>query len=380
MRNALETIPLSGLTQTEMTDISNVAKNVFEIQTAAVDPTAAKITLRASEQTLDAFNSTYRDLMDGRSEILLDVQMLQLAHNNERNTGAQPPQTVTAFNVYSEEQAILNANQSLVQQIISSGLAAPGDTLKIIGILIASGQVSNSIFNNGLLLFGGGLTLSAVSPGPTTVNLNVNSSDSRELDDYQLRLEDGEEGTLKSGTRYPIQTSSFSSLGTNSLNIPGLTGAGTSSSLSSLLASTAGSTVSNIPMVQYQDLGLTLKTTPRVLRSGEVALSVDMKISALVGQSINGVPILANRSYSGVITVRQNAAVVIAGEMDSQEMRAVSGYPGLSEIPGLNNVTDKNVSKNTSTLLIIMTPRVVRMSHESGHSPMLRLDKSALTH
>ncbi len=88
--------------------------------------------------------------------MLLDVRLIQLAQLNQRNIGVQLPQQVTAFNVYSEEQAILNANQALVQQIIASGLAAPGDTLAILGILLASGQVSSAIFSNGFVLVGGG--------------------------------------------------------------------------------------------------------------------------------------------------------------------------------------------------------------------------------
>lgn len=374
-REGVETIPLSGMTNTEMTDVGSMARNVFEIQQVSVDPTAGTITLRAPEDVLDAFNATYRDLREGRSEVLIDVRILQIAHNNARNTGFTPPQTVTAFNVYAEEQAILNQNQALVQQIISSGLAAPGDTLAILGILLASGQVSSSIFSNGIALFGGGLTLSGISPGPVQFNLNLNSSDSRELDEFQLRLQDGEEGTLKSGTRYPIQTSSYSSLSASTLNIPGLNSAGTSGGLSGLLSSLQGA-ATNIPMVQYQDLGLVLKATPRVLRSGNVALNVDMKISALAGSSVNGVPVLANRAYSGVTTLRANEGIVIASEMDSNEMGAVSGWPGLSEIPGLNDITDKNAQRNESTMLIIMTPRLVRHAHGFGHSPMMPVERS----
>lgn len=370
-----ETISLSGLTNTEMNDLGAMARNVFEIQQVSVDSSAATITLRAPEKALQAFNATYRDLSEGRSEVLVDVRILQMAHNSTRNTGFTPPQTVTAFNVYTEEQAILNQNQALVQQIISSGLAAPGDTLAILGILLASGQVSSSIFSNGIVLFGGGLTLSGLSPGPVQFNLSLNSSDSRELDQFQLRLEDGEEGTLKTGTRYPIETSSYSSLSSNSLNIPGLNSAGTSGLLSGIASSLQGASTT-IPMVQYQDLGLVLKATPRVLRSGNVALNVDMKISALAGSSVNGVPVLANRAYSGVTTLRANEAIVIASEMDSDESRDVSGWPGLSEIPGLNNATDKDVQKNTSTLLIIMTPRLMRRAHGLGHSPMLPVERS----
>jgi Flp pilus assembly secretin CpaC/tetratricopeptide (TPR) repeat protein len=372
----LETIYLPGLSQTELTDVSNLAKNVFGLtQQASVDQSAGTLTIRAPEKTLSAFNTTIREIIDGHSQVLLDVRVIQIAHTSDRNTGIQPPQTVSAFNVYAEEQSILNANQSLVQQIISSGLAAPGDTLAILGILLASGQVSSSLFSNGIALFGGGLTQSALAPGGVTANLNLNSSDSRELDDMQLRLGDGEEGTVRTGTRYPIQTSSFSSLSGSIPNIPGLTGAGSSSSLSSLLSSLGGS-VPNIPQVEYQDLGMTLKATSNVMRNNEVALSLDMKIVALAGTSIGGNPILNNRAYSGVVQLKQGEGVVLISDLDKQESSAISGVPGISEIPGLNDITSKDTQKNYATLVIVITPHVIRGTQSAGHSPMIRVERS----
>jgi Flp pilus assembly secretin CpaC len=312
-------------------------------------------------------------LLDGHSQVLLEVRMIQLAHISARNTGVKPPQSVSAINVYSEEQSILNSNQDLVQQIISSGLAAPGDTLAILGILLASGQVSSSLLTNGVALFGGGLTASALAPGSMSANFSLNSSDSRELDNIQLRLGDGEDATLKTGMRYPIQTSSYSSLAGSVSSIPGLTSAGSSSSLSSLLASYGGSG-SNIPQVQYQDLGLTLKATPRVMRGSEVALKIDMKIDALAGTSVNGNPVLSNRAWSGVVTIKPGEAVEVVSELDKTESRAISGVPGISEIPGMNNLTGKDTQKNYATLLIIITPHVIRGTQAAGHSPMLRVE------
>lgn len=373
VRQAMETVYLSGLKPEEMTEVSNVAKQVFDVKQAQIEASTNAITLRAPRDTLDAFNSTIRQLIDGHSQILVDVKLIQIAHTASRNTGVQPPQTFTAFNVYAEEQSILNQNASLVQQIISSGLAAPGDTLAILGILLASGQVTNSIFSNGVALFGGGLTQSALSPGPASANFSLNSSDSRELDDMQLRLGDGETGTLKEGERYPIQTSSFSSLSASIPNIPGLNSAGASGSLSSILSQLEGS-VPNVPQVQYQDLGLTLKATANVMRSDQVALTIDLSITALSGSLINGNPILNNRSYSGVVTIKQDSAVVIASEIDKSESRDISGTPGLSEIPGMSNLTDKDAQKNYATLLVIITPHVVRSTQDSGRTPMRRVD------
>jgi tetratricopeptide (TPR) repeat protein len=375
LRQEFETVYLPGLNGTELTEVGDLAKNLFEAREPVVEPSSETLTIRAPVSMLNAFNTTMRELWDGRNQVMLDVRMIQIAHTSQRNTGTQLPQQITAFNAYSEEQSILNANQSLVQQIISSGLAAPGDTLAILGILLASGQVSSSLFSNGVALFGGGLTLSGLSTGPVTGNLNLNSSESRELDQIQLRLGDGEEGTLRLGERYPIMTSSFSSASAGTANIPGLTSAGNSSSLSSLLSSLTGS-ASTIPMVEYQDLGLTLKATPKVMRNGEVALTLDLKIDALAGRSLNGVPVLNNRAYSGVVTLKQGEGVVVVSELDKQESRAISGAPGISEIPGLNNLTGKDTQKNYATLLIVITPHVIRGTQAAGHSPMMRVEKS----
>jgi general secretion pathway protein D len=373
-RQELETVYLSGLSDQEMTDVVNLAKNVFQITQAVKDSTAGTLTLRAPATSLIAFNATMRELLEGRSQVLIDVRLIQLAHTSQRNTGIQPPQSFTAVNVYAEEQSILTANQSLVQQIISSGLAAPGDTLAILGILLASGQISNSVLTQGIALFGGGLTSSALAPGTMTMNFNLNTSDSHELEELELRVSDGEDGTLKVGERYPIQTSSFSSLSPSVPNIPGLTGAGSSSSLAALLS--AVSSVPNVPQVEYQDLGLTLKATPRVMRNDAVSLTMDLKIDALSGTSINGNPILDNRAYSGVVMLKKGESVMVAGEVDKSESRAISGVPGFSEIPGMDDVTDNSTQSSSSTLLIIMTPHVVRGTHAAGHSPMMRVDKS----
>jgi type II secretory pathway component GspD/PulD (secretin) len=361
-RQELETVYLPGLTAAELTEAATLAKSVFNAQQAVANPTTGTITLRAPGQGLKAFNATMSQLLDGKNQVLLEVRLIQLAHSNTRNTGVQPPQSVSAFNVYSEEQSILNANASTVQQIISSGLASASDPL------------ASSLFSNGMALFGGGLTQSALAPGSVTANLSLNSSDSRQLDQLQLRLGDGEEGTVRMGERYPIQTSSFSSLSSSASSIAGLTAAGTSSALSALLASYASS-VPNVPMVEYQDLGLTLKATPKVMRNDDVALTLDMKIDALSGTTLNGNPELYNRAYSGVVTLRRGETVAVVSEMDKSQSRAISGTPGISEIPGLNNLTGNDTQKNYATLLILITPHVIRGTQAAGHSPMMRVER-----
>ena len=376
MRRELETVYLSGLTADEQTQVANLARNVFNIAQVAPDPAAGTLTLRGAPRSLDAFNANMRTLLAGHDQVVVDVRIIQLTDSRAMNTGAQLPQSMTAFNVYAEEQSILGANQSLVQQIISSGLASATDPLAIIAILAASGAISSSLLNGGFALFGGGITQSALLPGTTTLNLNLNSSDSRALDNVEMRLGDGEAGTLREGEKYPIQTSSFSSPASNLPAIPGISGAGSSSALTSLLASVGGA-IPTVPMIQYEDLGLTLKITPKVLRGDNVALTVDMKLTALSGQFLDGNPILNNQAYSGVVTLKEGEAAELASQVNRSESRAISGTPGLSEIPGLSNMSAQLVQSNYATLLIIMTPHLIRAAQPAGHTPEFRVEKTS---
>jgi len=116
------------------------------------------------------------------------------------------------------------------------------------------------------------------------------------------------------------------------------------------------------------------------MRSGSVALTVDLTLDSLAGQAINNLPILNNRRYSGVVMLRQGAAAVIGGNIDQSESRAITGTPGLSELPGMNNLTDKNLQQNYATLLIVITPRVVRGTQAAGHSQMFRVVNTQPTH
>ncbi len=360
-RSQIETIYLPGLTDTELTDMTNLARNLFEAEQAVVSPTARTVTLRATSQTMNSFNRTIDQLEAGRSEVELNIKVIELSHMNQKQTGSTFFQQTTVANDYTEIQQILQQNASAVQQILASGVV-PNDTtfnnqLTIIGILLASGQLTGTIFNQGFILFGNGLTASALSPGPATLNFSLNSSDTRVLDDVHLRLGDQEPGTFKTGERYPIETSSFSALALTAI------------------AGVSGGASQSVPQIQYEDLGLTFKATPKVLRSKDVALTLELKIEALGGTSLNNIPILNSQQFSGVMTVKDGETAVLVSDLSRQESRALSGLPGVSDIPGLQDVSDISRNENVARLLILVTPSVVRETQQFMTGPRLKVDK-----
>ena len=364
-RLALETVYFPGLTTTEITDMGNVARNLFDAQQATVSQGTATLTVRAPAEKMAILNSTLAEMLDGRSEIQLDVHLFSIAKTRTTNIGVQLPQTSTIFNVPSELNSIIANNQSLVQQIISSGLASAGDYAAIAAILVASGAVSGSILSQPFGVFGGGLTLTGLTVSGVTGNLALNSSDSHSLDQITVSALDQEEATIRAGTRYPIVTSAYSNLAGSTLGIAGLSSAGVSSALAGLgIGSSALTSNQTIPQVQYEDLGLTLKVTPRVQKDREVALKLDLKIVSLAGGTLNGNPILDNQQYTANITLKDGASAVVVSDMSKQQTKAVDGVPGLSDLPGFQSTTNNQKENDVSELLILVTPRITREAHK----------------
>ncbi len=375
-RVAMETVYLPGMAADQLTEITNIAKNVFALRTASADVDQTALTVRGSPANLSALNATLTTLLEGRSELQLDVRMYEIDRTKAVNLGAILPNQTTVFNVYSEARNILNSNSSLVQEIISSGLAAPGDWEAILAILIASGQLSNTILTQPFGVFGGGLSLTGIAYQGGSLNMQLNSSDVRALDQMQVRVLDREESTIKAGERYPIETSSYSSLGAAPLNIPGLSTAGLSSTLSGLGITPAqleAAATATIPQVQYQDIGLTLKVTPNIEGTNRVSLKFDLTLSSLGGSSLNGLPVLNNREYNAITSVAVGESALVVSSLTRQESNAITGIPGLSEIPGFQDTTNKNSNLDIGELAIVVTPHIVRSAHGKAQEKMIML-------
>jgi hypothetical protein len=366
-RLAEETVYLPGLDAAEISDINLIVRNVFQAKLAQVSAGSSTITIRAPQSQMAALNGTLREMLDGQSIVQLDVRLYNIARTKSVNVGVQLPQQATLFNIPSELNSIIAQNSALVQQIISSGLASPGDIGAIALALLASGQVSgSSILSQPFAYFGGGLTLTGLTTGSVSGNLALNSSESRVIDHITMRLENQQESTIKSGERYPITTSSYSNFGSSGLSIPGLSSAGLSSELASLginassLASGVGQT---IPQVQYQDLGLSLNVTPRINKDRNVTLNLDLKITALQGTSLNDIPVLNNQEFSTITTLKPGASALVVSNLNKQQARAVTGVPGLTDLPGFQSATNKQTQYDYSDLVILITPHIIRLTH-----------------
>ena len=346
---AMRTFYFPGLNSKELTDMGNIARNVFGANQSVMELSKGTLTVRAPEPDLEALDQLYAGLLAGRSVLELDVRLYEVDRTKATNVGVVLPSSTTVFNLPSEINSILKSNASLVDQLLKEDPSLAGNYEAILAALILSGVLTGTDFNSPFAVFGGGLTETGLDLSGVSVNMLLNSSDARSLDHQLLRVLDQEEATIRSGERYPIMTSSYSSL--------------------------AGSSSSNgaIPQFQYEDLGLTLKVTPQVEMSGEVSLSLNMKLSSLAGVSLNNIPILANRQYSGVVSVPLGDTAILVSDLSKQESREMAGVAGLIDIPGFAGVTNRQDTKDTMELAIEITPHLVRLAHQEAAGPMVLL-------
>jgi Flp pilus assembly secretin CpaC/tetratricopeptide (TPR) repeat protein len=371
-----ETIYLPGSTQEQINDMANVARNIFGVRQATAQVATGSIVVRAPQEVLATMNRVLEDLMDATGEVMIEVKMYEVDTSRMANTGANIPTAAGIYNVDQAATALVNANQTLVQQAIAQGLGNPPITatsseLTIAGELIASGLVQSSLFNSTIGVIGGGTMMTGITEtGNISFNLGLNSSDTRTLDDVQMRVADRQTANFREGTRYPITSSTYSSgLSTAASALSNKTINGVN--VASLLSQYAGGSSMTIPQVTYEDLGVTLNATPVILKSGQINMKLDLKIESLTGSTSDGNPILGNREFKSDITVMEGESVLMVSYVSKTESAAMSGIPGLSELPGFQLPVTQDIQKDTNQLVMVVTPHVVRRRSDMVASPRI---------
>jgi len=90
-REAVETVYLPGMAADQITEITNIAKNVFTLRTASADVDQSALTVRGPTADLNALNKTLTTLLEGRSELQLDVRLYEIDRTKAVNLGRSCP-------------------------------------------------------------------------------------------------------------------------------------------------------------------------------------------------------------------------------------------------------------------------------------------------
>ncbi len=357
-RMAMRSFYVPGATTpTDLSAMVTLLRNIFDIRMITSEPQASMITIRAPEDVLEAATQVLEGLSSESPEVMLDVRVYEIDHMLMRNMGIQIPNQFQLFNIPAAALLALGGQnaQNLINQLIASGGINQANTQGISALLAqlqGQGQQS-SIFSQPVATFGNGTTLMALSLGTLSAQLSLNESWVKNLENFSLRASQEADTTVRMGSRYPVLNASFAPIYN-------------SSAIAQVIQN--NSFQAPFPSVNYEDLGVTLKAKPTIHQNGTVSLHLEMQLRTLVGQSINGVPVIANREFQGSMVLENGEPAVLAGAITHSETRSMTGIPGLGLLPGLNQALTTNSKQlEDDELLIVLTPRVVsRDTHASS--------------
>jgi general secretion pathway protein D len=115
---------------------------------------------------------------------------------------------------------------------------------------------------------------------------------------------------------------------------------------------------------QYLDVGVNIDITPHVHAGNEVTLKVAMDISEVDSTaSIGGInqPVIGQRKIEHEIRLREGEVNLLGGMLEDQQTRALSGIPGLANVPILKYLfSQTNTEHRENELVFVLIPHIVR--------------------
>lgn len=354
-RLGLQTFYLPDLDSQQLTEMTNSLRVLLNLRFIGVDKAQSTITIRAELPVLAAADRLIKSLNTGRPEVLLDIRVYAVNSTFARSLGTALP---TQFNLFHIDQALLASllgqnGQNLINQLIASGGINQGNSQAIAALLAQLQNSSASSITQPLAVFGGGLTLFAVvAQNPAFQGqFSLNKSDISSLEHVTLRASHNDPAVMKIGERYPIVNATFAPI----YNSPAI-------------AQVIGnqSYIAPFPSFNFEDLGVNLKVTPWIHGDEDVTLKLELQLRSLGAQTVNGIPIINNNEYTGMITVKNGESSVVTGLIDHNDSLAINGGL-LSQVPSLGSaasIHNKNVMEDE--LLVVITPHIVSLPEHTS--------------
>jgi len=324
-QSVLKTFYLSNLSQpTELQDVVNAIRAVLDVQRVQQLLSQNALVVRGTPDQIALAEKLVDDLDKARPEVIIDIAVMQVSKDRSRTLGLNPPTSATVT-----LQSNINNTTTTTTATTNSGT----------GGTVTQGSGQNGISLNTL----GSLNATNFQVTIPSANLSavMSNSDTKLIQNPQVRALDGQKASLKIGDRVPVATGSFQ---------PGIGGVGINPLVNT--------------QFQYLDVGVNIDVTPHVHSNGEITLKISMDVSAVTGQqNIGGIsqPIIGQRKIEHEIRLRDGEANLLGGIMEDNQTKSLSGIPGLAQIPILKYLfgqTTQDHSENEIVFAIV--PHIIR--------------------
>lgn len=315
--NVLLTVTLpDALGDKDLVEVANGVRSVLNLKSFGWDSTNHTVLIRDRFTRAHLAKHLLETLLIPHAQVSLELQFITVDSDVTNHWGFAPQ---TAFQVFTPLQKLFNFNTTFpaLLSYVEGG-----------GWLIPAGS------------FGIGVTSAAAFA-------SYNKSTAKNLYDATVVVQDGETANLHVGEKYPIPQSLY-------------TGA----------SQTTSSIYNPIGTFTQEDLGLVLKVTPHVKGNGDVGMDIEADYKALGTTTIDTVPSVAQRKFSGSVTLRQDEWAILAGLDQDTFTRSRSGLAGLTSIPGLNHLLSENNREDTkSSTLVVLKPVVTQLPMSDAITP-----------
>jgi general secretion pathway protein D len=329
---AVQTFYLANASQqNDLNDVQTALRNVLTNAKLYAVPSQNAIVMRATPDELLLAQKLIDDLDKSRPEVVVDVAILEVSRNFERNLGITLPQQFSASlqpALNSLTNTATTVNNGTTNTGLNNGLGVTG-----------TGTTGNGLTLNDVAHLNA--TSVALTISNAAANLLLNDTNTKVLQNPEIRATDGQKADLKVGSRIPVATGSFQ------------TGAATA--IVSSLVNT---------QFQYLDVGLEVEITPVVHYDRDVTLKLKAVVSQTNGSTnLGGVnePIITQRTVDQTIRLKEGESNILGGLLQRTYSDSYSGTPGLASIPILKYIFGSNDHvEQTDEIVIMLTPHVVR--------------------
>jgi general secretion pathway protein D len=327
-QNVVKTFYLSNLAQTtEIQDIVNTLRTVVEITRVISLASQNAIVIRGTPDQVALAEKLVNDLDKARPEVVVDIAVMQVSRDKLRNLGVSPPTSASI-------QLQPNVSSTTTTGTTTGTTGTTGTTTTT-----GTTGTSNALTLNKLANLNSNDFLVTI-PG-ATANFLFTDSDTKIIQNPQIRALDGQKATLKIGDRVPVATGSFQ---------PGIGGVGINPLVNT--------------QFQYIDVGVNIDVQPTVHASGEVTLKLTMEVSSVSSHvSIGGIdqPVIGQRRVEHTIRLKEGEVSLMGGMLEEDVLKSVNGYPFLSQVPLLKYLfSTTNTERRTNEIVFVLVPHIIR--------------------
>jgi general secretion pathway protein D len=316
----------------ELQEIATNIRSVTDIRRLFTYNAQNAIIARDTADKIALAEKLIQDLDKPKAEVIIDIIVMEANRSRTRSLASTLANGATSGFVTPIAFTPRNPVLSGTKPAATDNGLTPSSTGATGSSAISLAQIAKIGTNDFSLTLPGGFIQALMSDRSTRV-----------LQSPQLRAADGTKATLKIGDRYPYATGSFGSG-------MGAVGVGISPLVST--------------QFQFAEVGVNADVTPRIHSSGEVSLHVELEISSVRDNiDVGGLkqPVIGQRRVIHDLRVKEGEVSVLGGLMQGQDLKTLSGFPGLANIPLIKRLfSSENNEKNTSELLVVIIPHIVR--------------------